>query len=114
MQHVQVPLIDVGGQEKVKRLALADVRRAVTGEFHDPALVNFKRRFVGVFFILRQEIQVQPSVRFAVVDAADLARRFVHGSKPIRASSCRHVSSWLCRSIFTGQTSVQLPHRLHA
>ena len=43
-----------------------------------------------------------------------MATRLLQGTTFCSASRRRHDSSWSCRSIFTGQTLVQLPHRVLA
>ena len=53
MHLVQVALVDVGGDEEVDRLALADEGGSVGGVFDDPALVEFEGGFVDGFFPVR-------------------------------------------------------------
>jgi hypothetical protein len=42
VEHQQVPLVDVGGDEQVQRLGLVDIGRAVGGELDQPALVDLE------------------------------------------------------------------------
>lgn len=58
VEHVEVPFIDIAGEEDVDGLGLADVFGAVSGEFDHPALIKFKRRFEDVFFVLGQFINM--------------------------------------------------------
>jgi len=55
---VQVPLVDVGGQEDVQRLRLTDVFRTVAGMVDQPALVDFECGLEDVLFLVRQEVQM--------------------------------------------------------
>ena len=58
VQHVQVPLIDIARDEDVERLALADERRAIGGEFDDPALIDFERGLEDALLVVGQAIEV--------------------------------------------------------
>ncbi|MND03851.1 hypothetical protein D3C83_238690 [compost metagenome] len=55
---MQVPLVDVAGQEDVDRLRLADLRRAVGGKLDDPALVDLEGGLVDVLVVLAEEVEV--------------------------------------------------------
>ena len=52
MQHVEVPFIDVAGQEDIHRLALTDVRGAVGGKLDHPALVDLEGGLEDVLLVL--------------------------------------------------------------
>ena len=58
MQHVEVPLVDVGGQEDVQRLRLADIRRAVARQFDNPALIELKGGLEDALFMLVEAFQM--------------------------------------------------------
>ena len=58
MEHVQVPFIDIAWDEDVERLRLADERRAIGGEFDDPALVDFERGLEDILLVLVEAICV--------------------------------------------------------
>src|SRR6185295_815463 len=58
VQHVEVPLIDVGRQEEVQRLRLADIGRAVGRELDDPALVDLESGAEHQLLVVGQEIEV--------------------------------------------------------
>src|SRR3546814_7274080 len=58
VEHEQVPLLDVGGDEEVQRRGLIDIGRAVGGEFEQPALVDLEAGLVAVLLVLRQEVEV--------------------------------------------------------
>ncbi len=58
MQHVQVPLVDVAGDEDVHRLGLADLGRAVRRQLDDPALVDLEGGLVDVLLVLAEEVEV--------------------------------------------------------
>jgi hypothetical protein len=55
---VEIPLIDVAGDEDVERLRLADQRRAIGGEFDDPALIDFERGLEDVFLLVGEAIEM--------------------------------------------------------
>ncbi|MNN43656.1 hypothetical protein D3C81_1579040 [compost metagenome] len=58
MQHVQVPLVHVAGDEEVQRLGLADFRRAVGGQLDHPALVQFEGGLEDALLVVRQGLEV--------------------------------------------------------
>ena len=58
MQHQQIPFFHVGGDIQVQRCRLVDIRRAVGGQFNQPALIDFEAGFERVFFLGREEIEM--------------------------------------------------------
>ena len=58
MDLVQIALVNVGRQEDVQRLRLADIFRAVAGMFDEPALVHLKGRFEDILLIVGEEVEV--------------------------------------------------------
>ena len=58
MEHHQVPLVDVGGDEEVQGLRLVDEGRAVGGKLDQPALVDLEAGLEHVLFFLGQEVEV--------------------------------------------------------
>src|SRR5690606_24645582 len=58
VQHHQVPLVDSGREEQVEALRLVDVRRAVGGEFGQPALVDLEAGLVDRLLLGREEVEV--------------------------------------------------------
>jgi hypothetical protein len=55
---VQVPLIDVGRDEEVQRLRLADIGRAVGGEFEQPALVDLEAVLKTCLLLVAEEVEM--------------------------------------------------------
>ncbi len=58
MDLMQIPLMHIRRQEHIYRLALADERCTVRGVLDNPALIQFKRRFIHRLFLLVEEIQM--------------------------------------------------------
>ncbi len=58
VQHVQVPLVHVTRHEQVQRLGLTDFRRAVGGQFDQPALVQFEGGLEHALLVFGQEVEV--------------------------------------------------------
>src|SRR5690606_7536722 len=58
VQHHQVPLVDVGRNEKVEALRLVNERRAVRSEFEQPALVDLEAGLVDRLLFRREKVEV--------------------------------------------------------
>src|SRR4029078_12421506 len=55
VQHGEVPLVHVEGDKQVEALRLVDERRAVGGEFEQPALVDLEAGLVDRLLLRREE-----------------------------------------------------------
>src|SRR3546814_13108172 len=58
VEHQEVPLVDVGGDEEIERGRLVDEGRAIGGELEEPALVDLEAGLEGVLFLRGQEIEM--------------------------------------------------------
>src|SRR3546814_21168540 len=58
VEHQEVPLVDVGGDEEIERGRLVDEGRAIGGELEEPALVDLEAGLEGVLFLRGQEIEL--------------------------------------------------------
>src|SRR5258705_7477983 len=56
---MQVPLLDVGGQIEIERLALADIGRAVGGEIDHPALVDLECSAEHGLLLLGEDVEMR-------------------------------------------------------